>query len=146
MKRRNILGVVFAGVALVALPATALAQFPPDPPSTYYGSATGQAVGTKVVALIGDGSSFVACGVGDVVLDSGNPVYVVDAFSDSQRAGCGKTGRVVRFYFSPTGANPGRLANETSSWAGSGPKNLNLTAGAALATRSNIAGVTSDKK
>ncbi|MFN0096844.1 MAG: hypothetical protein ACKVVT_18960 [Dehalococcoidia bacterium] len=146
MNRRHLLGVLFAGAALAAVPTAALAQLPPDPPATYYGTATGLATGADVVAMVGDGNSFVACGAGKVILDNNNPVYVVDVFSDSQRTGCGRSGRTIRFYIGPSGSTPGRLANETSSWAGPGPRQVNLTVGGALSTRSYAAAVTSEKR
>ena len=145
MKRRYLGGLALSMAALLAIPATALAQFPPEPPATFYGTATGASAAQGVVAIVINGSNSTVCGVGAVQNDASGPVYVVDVVSDAQRSGCGKAGRQVRFYFSPVGAASGRLANETGTWTVAGPKLQNLTLGAALTTKRYGILVASDK-
>ena len=89
-------------------------------------------------------SAATVCGSG-LVLDDSGPVYVVDVVSDAQIAGCGANGRSVRFYFTPTGSSGGRLATQTGTWTGAGPKALNLTLGAELERKGIIQLVASDK-
>lgn len=133
MKRRYLLGGAVSALAVLALPATALAQFPPDPPATFYGNATGATSSQGVIAIVLNGSVSTVCGTGSVQNDAGGPVYVVDVVSDAQRPGCGKPGRTVQFYFTPFGGTNGRLAVETGTWpASAGPKAQNLTLGAPL--------------
>lgn len=132
MKRRFLLGIGLLGAALVAIPATVIAQAPPDPPATYYGSAAGATVGQGVVAIVVNGSTSTVCGTGEVLSDNGQPVYVVDVAANSQISGCGAAGRTIRFYFTPQGNAGGRLANETASWSGAGATSRNLTPGPAL--------------
>ncbi len=146
MKPRYLFGSLLAGAALLAAPAAVFAQgFPPDPPATYYGSAVGGTAGQGVIAIVIDGSTSTVCGAGIVQTDAGAPVYVVDVVSDSQRAGCGRSGRSVRFYFTPSGGQGGRLANESASWTGAGPKIQALTLGAPLTQRRFGVQVASDK-
>src|SRR5688572_23540657 len=105
MKRALKVGMGVVTAAAVSLPAMALAQgFPPDPPSTYYGTVTGGTVGQGVVANVQSGNSSQTCGVGSVINDGGSTVYVVDVISDSQLDGCGDTGRTIRFYLTPVGS------------------------------------------
>ena len=145
MQRRYICGLALSTAALLAVPATALAQFPPEPPATFYGSAKGASAAQGVVAIVLNGSNSTVCGNGSVQNDASGPVYVVDVVSDSQRSGCGKAGRQVRFYFSPAGASAGRLAAETGTWNSPGPKLQNLTLGAELTTHRYGILVASDK-
>lgn len=134
MRRRTLVGISGLGAALLAVPATVvLAQgVPPGPPATFYGSAAGATPGSAVVAIVLNGNDSAVCGSGVVTTDSGAPVYVVDVVSSDQKAGCGAAGRQVRFYFTPSPGNPGRLANETATWTGAGPKQQALTPGAPL--------------
>jgi hypothetical protein len=132
-------------LALAGIHGTTVARaadFPPSPPTTYYGTATGAVNGQKVIAFVIDGVNSTACGEGSVLTDSGNLVYVVDVGSDSQRAGCGKAGRSVVFYFPPTGAVGGKLSTNSASWQDPGLRNFNITIGAAL-TQKNYAPETS---
>lgn len=140
-----------AGVALVGIAVglvlgrgeRAEAQgFPPSPPATFWGEASGVPAGTRVVALVVSGSGSAMCGVGSVLLDAGATKYVVDVFHESQQPGCGAPGRAVRFYFSGGGpANGGRLANETGTWSEAGPAMLNLSAGPQLMAMGTIPGI-----
>lgn len=145
MKRRILLGIGVLGTALAALPAAVLAQSaPPDPPATYWGNATGATVGQSVVAIVSSGGTSTVCGVGQVLEDGGKTVYVVDVAAQSQIAGCGATGRQIRFYFAPTGNTAGRLASQAATWTGAGPRNQNLTAGAELQRRGYAPSTASD--
>jgi hypothetical protein len=141
MKRALMVGMGVATAAALSLPALVFAQgFPPEPPSTYYGTVTGGAtVGQGVVAIVQSGTNSQTCGQEEVLQDGGNLVYVVDVIHNSQLAGCGQAGRQIRFYFTPVGANPGRLANETVNWSAAGaPKEQNLTLGPALSIRGTV--------
>jgi hypothetical protein len=146
MNRRTLFGALTAAVAAAAVPMAALAQLPPAPPAVFWGTAASIAVGSDVVAMVGDGNSFVACGAGKVLQDGANPVYVVQVITEEQRPGCGRSGRTIRFYIGPSGATAGRLANESASWQGAGPRQLNITAGGSLQARTIAALVASDKK
>lgn len=145
MKRR-LVGAGIAAAAMLAVPGAALAQgVPPGPPATIYGSITGAQAGQGVIAIVINGSSSTVCGAGSVVSDSGSTVFVVDVISDSQRAGCGANGRTIRFYVTPTSPTTGgRLANESATWTGAGPKQQALTLGAALSIVKPIPFVASD--
>jgi hypothetical protein len=133
MKRAFLAGLGVAGIVAVAFPALAIAQgFPPPPPTTFYGTASGATAGQGVIAIVVDGTNSTACGDGVVLTDSGNTVYVVDVIADAQKAGCGKAGRQVMFYFTPAGGSAGRLATGSFAWSGPGPATQNLTLGPAL--------------
>jgi hypothetical protein len=133
MKRRYWFGMALAGASLFAIPASVVAQgFPPDPPATFYGTATGGTAGQGVIAIVIEGGVSTFCGAGTVQDIGGTPKYVVDVVSDSQSRGCGRSGREVRFYFTPAGAQRGRVSTESGTWAGAGPKELNLTLGPQL--------------
>lgn len=137
MKRRILTGIGFAGAAVLAIPAAVLAQTPPEPPATYWGNATGATAGERVIALVFSGGSGVACGAGTVTTFEGNTVYVVDVAANSQSAGCGQSGRTVRFYFPGSGATPARFATESPTWSEAGPKNqpLNVSGGVSLTVK-----------
>lgn len=138
MKRALIIGMSVAAAAAVSLPALVMAQdFPPPPPSTYYGTVAGGTIGQGVIAIVTDGTGSQTCGDGAVVAgEGGAPSYAIDVIQDAQKAGCGKAGRSVRFYFTPTGGNPGRLGNESAAWGEPGaPKQQNLTLGASLTNK-----------
>ncbi|MCK9520280.1 MAG: hypothetical protein M0R74_14835 [Dehalococcoidia bacterium] len=145
MKRRFLLGIGLLGAALVAIPATVIAQSPPpDPPATYYGAATGATAGQGVVAIVVNGSTSTVCGTGEVLLDGGKPVYVVDVVANSQINGCGAAGRTIRFYFTPHGGAGGRLGNETAGWSGAGATKRDLTAGPELQRAGQLPVLASD--
>ncbi len=138
MKRALIIGMSAATAIAVSLPALVMAQdFPPPPPSTYYGTVAGGTIGQGVIAIVSDGTSSQTCGDGVVVAgEGGAPSYVVDVIQNAQKAGCGSSGRTIRFYFTPTGGNPGRLGNESATWGEPGaPKLQNVTLGASLTNR-----------
>lgn len=138
MNRALIIGMSVATAAAVSLPALVIAQdFPPPPPTTYYGTVAGGTIGQGVIAIVSDGSGSQTCGDGAVVAgEGGAPSYVVDVIQDAQKSGCGKAGRTIRFYFTPTGGNPGRLGNESAAWGEPGaPKQQNITLGASLTNR-----------
>ncbi len=147
MKRALMVGMSVATAAALSLPALVFAQgFPPDPPSTYYGTVTGGAVvGQGVVAIVQSGTSSQTCGTGAVLQEGGDLVYVIDVFQNSQTAGCGQAGRTIKFYFTPVGGNPGRVANETINWSGPGaPKEQNLTLGPALSIKGTVPTIARD--
>jgi hypothetical protein len=128
-----------ATALLMTLPlSAATTQETPMPPTTFLGTVTldGHSVsdGTAVVALI-DGK---ACGeaAGDTGrkgtwtaaearpeygIKTGDSLYAVDVFSDSQVPGCGTNGAVVTFLIA------GRPAHQTGVWKAY-PTPLNLTA------------------
>ena len=143
---RQLAGAAIAAAAMLALPSAALAQgVPPGPPATIYGSISGASAGQGVIAIVINGNTSTVCGAGSVVSDSGSTVFVVDVVSDSQRAGCGANGRTIRFYVTPTSPTTGgRLANESATWTGAGPKQQALTLGAALSIVKPIPFVASD--
>jgi hypothetical protein len=135
MKRALMVGLGLASAAAVIAPGLVVAQdFPPPPPSTYYGTVSGgAALGQGVIAIVSSGGQSQTCGDGKVLQDGGSMVYVVDVVQNAQKAGCGQAGRTIQFYFTPSGGNPGRLANETANWADPGPpKQQNLTLGPSL--------------
>lgn len=126
MKRAILLGLGAAVTALAAIPAlTATAQnFPPPPPTTFYGTVpSGVGPGQAVVAIVSAGGASQTCGVGTTIADGGGVVYVVDVVADAQRAGCGAAGRTVQFYF----VGNKQLATDSASWAGPGPSQRNIT-------------------
>ncbi|MBA4181618.1 MAG: hypothetical protein C0506_13590 [Anaerolinea sp.] len=140
MKRAILTGLGIVGVVAAAIPAMALAQgFPPPPPTTYYGTATGATSGQGVIAIVTDGSGSTACGDGVVTSDGGSTVFVVDVVADAQKAGCGKAGRQVLFYFTPIGGSSGRVSTSSASWSGPGPAPQNVTLGPALTASKNAA-------
>lgn len=145
MKRR-LAGAGIAAAAMLAVPTAALAQgVPPGPPATIYGAITGATAGQGVIAIVINGNSSTVCGAGSVVTDNGATVYVVDVISDSQRAGCGVNGRTIRFYVTPTSPTVGgKLANESATWTGAGPKQQALTLGPALQLVQPVPFVASD--
>ncbi len=148
MNRALLLGIGAVGVAVAAIPAIAMAaDFPPPPPSTYYGSVpTGVAPGQGVVAIVLDGGNSSACGTGATLTDpqSGKVVYVVDVIADAQQAGCGKSGRTVMFYF--TGVGGGRLSTDApAAWSGPGPVKVDVaTVSAPLPRRGTAPEVAKD--
>lgn len=126
MKRAIFLGMGALSVAAAAIPAIAMAaDFPPPPPTTFYGRVPASvATGQGVVAIVTDAGTGAqtACGSGNVLTDGGNTVYVVDVVADAQRAGCGKAGRTVTFYFTPTLNSGGRASTDSPvAWVGPGP-------------------------
>ncbi len=147
-----LLAVSLAALAGVAIPAGLFAgrgrhaeaqQLPPSPPATFYGTVSGVPAGSAVVAFVVSGTTSVTCGSGTVVLEGGQTVYVVDVVHESQKQGCGAAGRTVRFYFpSGTPGSGGRLAVEAGTWSGSGPVQLNLTAGPQLTNTALVPGLT----
>lgn len=145
MNRKMLAGAGLAGAVLLAVPSTALAQLPPDPPATFYGPATGATAGQGVIAIVTTGGGSTVCGAGSVLSDASGVVYVVDVASNAQIPGCGASGRQVQFYFTPTPSQPGKLANETASWTGAGPKQQALTPGKALTLKQSTPMVASDK-
>jgi hypothetical protein len=132
MKRAILFGVALFAAAAIAIPTVAMAQggAPPPPPATYYGKTpTGIAAGQGVIAIVVNGQTSTVCGAGASLTDpdSGDVVYVVDVADDGQIAGCGKAGRTIMFYFTPTAASSGRLSTDTITWNGAGPTNQDLT-------------------
>ncbi len=146
MKRFSAIGLTIAGAALFALPAVAIAaEFPPSPPTTYYGSASGATNGQTVIAFVADGSNSTACGQGTVVNDTtAGIVYVVDVISDSQKTGCGKAGRTVSFYFPPAGGQGGRVSASSAPWQDAGPRKFDMTLGGSLQSRNVAANAAKD--
>ncbi len=140
MKRITAFGLGIAGVALAGLPMIAsAADFPPSPPTTYYGSAGGATNGQKVIAFVSSGTNTVACGEGVVTNDaSAGLVYVVDVAADSQIPGCGLAGRQVTFYFPPSPGSGGRLSSNNATWQDAGPRKFDITLGSPLTPRSVV--------
>jgi len=144
MKRAILGGIALVAAAAIAIPTVAMAQggAPPPPPATYYGKApSGISAGQGVIAIVLDGQSSTVCGAGAALTDpdSGHVVYVVDVAADGQIPGCGKDGRTVMFYFTPTSASSGRLATDVINWSGAGPVNKDLTGLGPQLTRVGIA-------
>jgi hypothetical protein len=147
MKRAILLGLGALGAVSIAVPA--LAQgVPPPPPSTFYGTVpAGVAAGQGVIAIVTNGGTQTACGAGNVMTDtaSSSTVYVVDVVADAQRAGCGKSGSTISFYFTPTAGQSGRLATDSFAWTGAGPAQHNITTlGPSLTNRRVAPHVASD--
>lgn len=142
MKRLTLFGLGLTGAALVAFPASVFAaDFPPPPPTLYYGKANGAVAGQGVIAIVSDGTTSTVCGDGVVLNDSSaGIVYAVDVIADGQQAGCGKSGRTVSFYFTPIGGSGGKLANGSVSWrdASASPTANDLTLGSALTPRASV--------
>lgn len=134
-------GALMAALALVPAAYFGVGQlteaeaqgFPPEPPSTFWGTIQGASAGDGVAAAIGSGASSRSCGTGTVLTHSGSTVYVIDVITDDQTAGCGDTGRTIRFYIAPKDpGGGGRFATPTVTWPGAGAHQQNLTAGAVL--------------
>lgn len=133
--------VIVVGMVGAHSPHAAAQAVPPSPPATFYGTVTGVPAGSTVLAIVVNGSTTVVCGEGTVATEGSQTVYVVDVVHESQRQGCGASGRSVRFYFpgSPPSA-PGRLAAETGTW-NMGPVERNLTVGTQLNNTVVVAGL-----
>ena len=102
---------------------------------------TGIGPGDTVIAIVLDGSSATVCGDGVTANDTSGIVYVVDVVADAQKAGCGKAGRTVQFYF----VGPKRLSTDTANWSGPGPAQKDLTGlGAALTPKNRAPAVAKD--
>jgi hypothetical protein len=146
MKRRYLIGALFAAAAMVSIPVSAFAQLPPSPPvALFYGKVTGGTVGQGVVAIVINGGVSTVCGTGTVV-DSSGPVYAVDILSDSQIRGCGLAGRSVQFYLTPTSNAGGRLAAETATIPNTFQAKLqDLTLGPQLTNRLFVPQAASDR-
>jgi hypothetical protein len=143
MKRAIFLGLGGAAVAIASIPAMiASAQFPPPPPTTFYGAVpSGVGPGQAVVAIVSAGGASATCGVGTTLADGGGVVYVVDVVADTQRPGCGAAGRTVQFYF----VGNKQLATDTAAWSGPGPAQKALTGlNPALTARGNLPHVAKD--
>jgi hypothetical protein len=139
-RRRIILALSGVAAALALTFSTAIAQAPPNPPRTFYGTVTGGAGHPGIVATVNG----ITCGNGTVQSQSGEIVYVVSVASDSQKAGCGAPGRTVRFYLTGPAGQPGKLVTTTATWSGPGPALQNLTAGPALTIRGYVQLLASD--
>lgn len=136
MKRAILFGLGALGAIAAAFPALVVAQnFPPPPPTTFYGAASGASAGQAVIAIVTEGTTSTVCGDGVVTTDAGVVVYVVDVIADAQRAGCGKAGRQVLFYFTPIGGVGGRVSTNAVAWSGPGPASQALTLGAPVTSR-----------
>jgi hypothetical protein len=146
MKRSIVIGLGLLAVVAAVLPVIAvLADAPPAPPAVYYGTATGAVSGQSVFAIVSDGTNSALCGKGIVLSDStAGIVYVIDVIGDSQKAGCGASGRTIQFYFSPTGGAGGRLATGSTGWQGAGGYANNLTLGTPLSLKQSVPAVSRD--
>lgn len=148
MKRPFVVGLVLAGAALAALPATILSvmpgagkfdgtamaagSVPPGPPLVMYGAVSGVAGGTPVT--ITNNANGAYCGRGTVVSDGGSTYYVVDVYADSQAPGCGTPGASLSLalYFAPaTPTTGGRTATANVTW-NVGSAKVDVTPGSAL--------------
>lgn len=137
---RTAVAAALAGLSLMAaagfLPSNAenaAAQSPPVTPTVFYGTASGAAVGSDVVALVVSGGTSTVCGTGKI-LNSGGPVYAVQVANDDQTDGCGASGRQVRFYVAGTEPGTSRISGSTP-WPGTQgnpvyAQQYNLTLGA----------------
>jgi len=136
MKRAILFGLGAFGAIVAAFPTLAVAaEFPPPPPTTFYGAASGASAGQAVIAIVTEGTTSTVCGTGVVTTEAGVVVYVVDVIADAQRAGCGKAGRQVMFYFTPIGGVGGRVSTNAVAWSGPGPSSQALTLGAPVTSR-----------
>ncbi len=143
MKRAILLGIGAVAVAAAAVPAfVSAANFPPEPPTTYYGKApAGIGQGDTVIAIVTNGNASTVCGDGITASDASGIVYVVDVVADGQIAGCGKTGRTVQFYF----VGPRRLGTDIVPWTGPGPAPKDLTGlGPSLTPKNRLPHVAKD--
>ncbi len=143
MKRVFVIWSVIAAALASALPVfVAVADgFPPPPPTTYYGTIVGATAGQGVIAIVTDGNSSATCGAGKVLSDSSaGIVYVIDVQADGQVLGCGKAGRSITFYLTPTDATTGgKLSTGSTVWAPPGPPvSANLTFGASIPRKANL--------
>ena len=133
MKWSLLAAVVAVGGTLVGAAGIINAdQAPAAPPATFYGTVPqGSSIGEGVIAIVSRAGQSTVCGTGLVQPDTdhGNVLsYAVDVVSDGQIAGCGKSGSLVRFYFTPGNGHGGRMATDTAVWVAPGPVNKNLTA------------------
>lgn len=119
-----------APLAIGALGASAALAQIPSPPATIYGSIADSegpvAEGLPVVAYIGDQ----ACSTRGFTAFTGDgpakvTVYVVDAVSEEQTAGCGTNGAEVRIKVGD------RFASQTAKWDQNNPTELDITFGSA---------------
>jgi hypothetical protein len=137
MKRIALAGAVAAGVALLSVPLSALAQLPPSPPAAlFYGTVANTSVGQGVVAIVINGNKSTTCGASKVI-DSGGPVFALDVLSDAHIPGCAAPGRTVRFYIPPANSTqPGRMAAESATIPNSfSAVQRNLTLGDSLTVK-----------
>ncbi len=109
-------------------------------------------LGQPVASVVLNGSTGTTCGATTVVDGAANggggsgKDYAVEVVSDSQTAGCGVSGRTIRFYFAPFQGAKGRFATQTSTVPSTyTTTKLDLTAGAELPEIRFIAVVASDK-
>lgn len=107
---------------------------PPDTPKVFYGSITGAAVNSGVIAaVVGPDGRGTTCGAGVVLSSGGSTVYAVQVIADSQRAGCGAPGRTILFYLTPSSPGAGgKMANETATWPTGDTQQRSLTASSTL--------------
>jgi len=152
MDRTKLLGIGFAGAALVAVAGAAFAGLnaptgkaaaanaPPNIGMVVFGDVPGATPGQAVFATVSVAGVSRTCGQG-LVIDSGGPKFVVTVVADdSDNPGCGVAGRTVGFYLGP--ANPGqgpRFASNTTTWESAKGKQLSLSLGAALVVRARAA-------
>lgn len=135
MTRAILLAIGAVAVAAAAIPALVVAQAPPGPPATFFGSVpAGVGPGQSVIAIVSVGGASQTCGFGATIADGAGIFYVVDVISESQRAGCGAAGRTVQFYF----VGNRQMATDTATWGGPGPALRNLTGLGPTLTPRNI--------
>lgn len=139
MKRR--LFAVGAGGVLGVLLSAAVAVAQPQPPASFYGTASidGKPVadGTEVRAFVGE-KDCTQPGARGTLLEGGASVYVVAVMHESQAAGCGVPGRPVTFRVG------GRATGQTAAWqSGLQQLDLNVGTGQPLPLPSVTAGSTS---
>ncbi|GAB4337254.1 MAG: hypothetical protein Kow0010_25340 [Dehalococcoidia bacterium] len=131
-----------AGLAVLAgfglwqsvAPSASAQGLPPDTPKVFYGSISGASVNSGVVAVVvGPDGRGITCGAGVVLSSGGSTVYAVQVITDSQKAGCGASGRTVHFYLTPASPGAGgKMANETATWPTGETQQRNLTPGSTL--------------
>lgn len=131
-----------AGLAILAgfglwqtvTPSASAQGLPPDVPKVFYGSITGASTNSGVVAIVeGSDGRGITCGAGVVMSSGGSTVYAVQVITDSQKTGCGTSGRTVKFYLTPASPGAGgKMANETATWPSGDTQQRNLTPGSTL--------------
>ena len=134
------------GLKLLSASLASAQGVPPETPLVLYGTAAGQTTGAGVVAVVLDGASATNCGSG-LIKSEGGQKYVVQVAHDSQKAGCGDTGRTIRIYVFPASSfngNGGTLANQIINWSPGQVSENNLTFGAQLTVRGFVTLATSD--
>jgi hypothetical protein len=137
---------VFAGPRLFQASLASAQSAPPEVPLVLFGNATGATNGSSVVAVVVNGGSTTTCGNG-LIKNDGGLKYVVQVAHDSQIAGCGKAGRTIRLYSTPSGAfsgTGGKMASQSINWVAALTSETSVTFGTPLVVRGFVPLATSD--